>query len=76
MKRLLKVLRHIRENFYKLLLQFPHVLIDFTVGKIENQEKVVELLLQNGAKDDLAIFAAASKKGSSSSFLIYWKDIS
>lgn len=37
--------------------------IVLAVEKIENQEKIVELLLQNGAKDDYAIYAAVSKKG-------------
>lgn len=42
-------------------------LFHFTVGKIDSQERLVELLLQNGAKDNVAIYAAVSKKGSFSS---------
>lgn len=40
------------------------------MDKIENQEKLVELLLENGAKDFCAIFGAAGKNGSFTLWLI------
>lgn len=60
-KRLLKVIAsHLRE-FSVFIIKLSFIVL--TVEKIENQDKIVELLLQNGAEDDLAIFVAANKKG-------------